>query len=484
MTHGANYKWGKLHHSHWNSDIRNSNQLNTSPGRLSRPYHKNTNQQRRSRANQSSWISLKLTCPINLLSEGFPNCISNSNSDTIPVTISEATKAISIAVPNSNPEIISESNHNHSHCSTLLQEWRLRQWLFKAVGEHLSTLYVTQVNLSSSSHICSRIVLGRNVCNCGSVVGSFLDARDQWLWKREQMRDSQDGELVQEMRDQCQCYAEDSESIVFGIGCVLRSWLLFPGSSVRRSSEGGDLSTCWYIVIRASSKVRIDKTSRCAFSNSSKCSFSNWSSECPSTTQLPVLCPFEVPRHPLERSHMLIARDVILPPENFNSKCDNGVSHYHCVHTASNHQLVYGHIAGFFIGLSHVKKLHCHWRGNGPGLVHSELRQDCLTEAALMDVDCVVLPIAFIVYADIEGDTPKSMHPEPPLHLVLDLPSHALVSNVEKIIDVQCDCSNDQGWSLTMQHTQSSVDTWCPNPIQIAQSWKVPCQTCEDYFRP
>ena len=37
------------------------------------------------------------------------------------------------------------------------------------------------------------------------------------------MRDSQDGELVQEMRDQCQCYAEDSESIVFGIGCVLRS---------------------------------------------------------------------------------------------------------------------------------------------------------------------------------------------------------------------------------------------------------------------
>jgi len=28
MTNGANYKWGKLHHSPWHSDIRTSNQLN------------------------------------------------------------------------------------------------------------------------------------------------------------------------------------------------------------------------------------------------------------------------------------------------------------------------------------------------------------------------------------------------------------------------------------------------------------------------
>ena len=42
MTNGANYKRGKLHHSPWHSDIRTSTQLNTPPGRLSRPFQTKT----------------------------------------------------------------------------------------------------------------------------------------------------------------------------------------------------------------------------------------------------------------------------------------------------------------------------------------------------------------------------------------------------------------------------------------------------------
>jgi len=79
-----------------------------------------------------------------------------------------------------------------------------------------------------------------------------------------------------------------------------------------------------------------------------------------------------------------------------------------------------------------------------------------------MDVDPVMLPIAFDVHAKIEGDTPEIMHPEPLLHLVLDQPNQALVSNDKEIIDVQNDCGNDYSVILlVMEHEQSSVDTWC-----------------------
>jgi hypothetical protein len=50
--------------------------------------------------------------------------------------------------------------------------------LCEAVGEHLSSRYVAQVNLSVSSHFCSEIVLGRNVCNCSSAVDSVIDGID------------------------------------------------------------------------------------------------------------------------------------------------------------------------------------------------------------------------------------------------------------------------------------------------------------------
>ena len=181
MTNGANYKRGKLHHSPWHSDIRTSNQLNTPPGRLSRLFQTKNCKQRRRGANQTLWISSKQTCPINLLSDGIPDAFSSSDtiSVTIPETISDCTEAISEAVPNSNPETISECNSDHSHRSTLLQEGRLWQRRCEAFGERLSSRYVAQVDPSVSSHICSKIVFGRNVCNCSSAVDSALDARDQ-----------------------------------------------------------------------------------------------------------------------------------------------------------------------------------------------------------------------------------------------------------------------------------------------------------------
>jgi len=101
-------------------------------------------------------------CPINLLSDGIPDAY--SSSITMSVTI---------------PESISESNPDHSHRNTLLQEGSLWQRLCEAVGEHLSGRYVAQVDLSISSHICGKIVLGRNACNCSSAVDSVLYARDQ-----------------------------------------------------------------------------------------------------------------------------------------------------------------------------------------------------------------------------------------------------------------------------------------------------------------
>jgi len=78
-----------------------------------------------------------------------------------------------------------------------------------------------------------------------------------------------------------------------------------------------------------------------------------------------------------------------------------------------------------------------------------------------MDVDRVILPIAFDVHAKVEGDTPSIMHPEPLLHLIFDLRNQALVSNDKEIIDVQNDCGDDCALILIMEHEQSSVDTWC-----------------------
>jgi len=102
-----------------------------------------------------------------------------------------------------------------------------------------------------------------------------------------------------------------------------------------------------------------------------------------------------------------------------------------------------------------------------------------------MDVDRVVLPIAFYIHAEIEEDTSEIMHPEPLRHLILDLPNQALVSNDEEIIEVPNDCSYDYAVILhVMEHKQSSSMRDATNPIEITKSSKVPYQMCEDCSRP
>jgi hypothetical protein len=177
MTNGANYKRGKSHDSPWHSDIRTSNQLNTSPGWLSHPFQSETgNKGEEEPIKHRGSPRNKRTQSIYLLADGIADASSNSNaiSLTIPErteAISERSEAMSEAIANSTPEAIPKSNSHHSHRCTLLQEGGLQQWLCEAVGKHLSSRYIAPVNLSISSHICSKMVLRRNVCNCSSVTG-------------------------------------------------------------------------------------------------------------------------------------------------------------------------------------------------------------------------------------------------------------------------------------------------------------------------
>jgi hypothetical protein len=151
MTNGANYKTGKLHHSPWHGDIRTPNQLNTPPGRLSRPFQTKNSKQRRRGGNQTSRISSKQMCLINYLSDGIPDAISMSNANTIPATTSERTVAISDSITDSDPKAIPEAISDHSHRCTLLQEGGLRQWLCEAVDKHLSSRRASQQSVCSSS---------------------------------------------------------------------------------------------------------------------------------------------------------------------------------------------------------------------------------------------------------------------------------------------------------------------------------------------
>jgi hypothetical protein len=128
------------------------------------------------------------------------------------------------------------------------------------------------------------------------------------------VRDSPDAELVQAMQYLGESPAANSKGIVFGIDRGLRCRQLFSRSPVDRSSERDDQSTCQSIVIRASSIVRNDITSKCAFTFTSECTLSKcsseYSSECSSETQSPVLCAVDVPKHMTESYHLLIARVV------------------------------------------------------------------------------------------------------------------------------------------------------------------------------
>jgi len=130
------------------------------------------------------------------------------------------------------------------------------------------------------------------------------------------VRDSWDAELVREMRDQCEPHAAYPKRMLFGIGRGLGSRILLSRFSVDRSSDGDDQSTCRYIVIRASSIVRINITSKCTFCFSS-------------ARQSPVLRAIEAPKHVFESYHILIAGVVIVPAENSNGICHMGPSGGH-----------------------------------------------------------------------------------------------------------------------------------------------------------
>jgi len=153
MTNCAKYKRRKWHHIPWRSDICTLNQLKAPPGWLSRPFQTKNSKQRCRASKWTFWTTWKETCPIKLLSNRIHDAISGSNFDTISMTIS---RAVSEAIANSNPERISESDSDHSHLVTLLQEGGSLLRLCEAVGDHLSSRYVAQVHLSISSHICSR----------------------------------------------------------------------------------------------------------------------------------------------------------------------------------------------------------------------------------------------------------------------------------------------------------------------------------------
>jgi len=446
MTNCANYKRWKLHHSPCHSDIRTPNQLNTPPGWLSCQFqtkrvNKREEEPIKQRGSPRNKHAQSIYFPMSFLIHfpvptSFPWPFPGQFPIPIPRPFPSPIAIITIA----------------AHC---IKKAGLGRGLVKqsvsisAVGEHFSSRYLAQVDISISSHICSKIVLGRNLCNCSSAVDSVLDAHDQWLWIWEYVRDSPDAELVQEMRDLCECLPAYSDGIVFGIRRGLGSWWLISRSPVDRSSEGDEQSSCQFIVIQASSIVRIDITSNCTFFFSSE-------------TQSPVFHAVEVPKHVFPSYPMLISQVVIIPAQVSHCICNIGPSGGHRVHEGCNHRLVYGRIPGFFVGLPHVT-LHCNRRGNWPGLIHSERRQDHPNVAVLMNVDCVMLLIPFDIHAKIEGDTPEIMHRKPILHLIDDLPNEALVSNDQAIVDVQ----NYRGNYVLiriMEHEQSSVDMWCHEP--------------------
>jgi len=227
-------------------------------------------------------MSLKQTFLIDVLSNSIPDAVCNVDSipGALSATISDCiTHSYPEVTPKAIPEAILESNSIHAHSTTLHQDGGFWQRVCEAVGKYLSSQCLAQVDLSISSHICSKIVFGRNVCDWISAVDSVHDARDQWLWFGEHVRESQNAELIQDWRDLGESHEAYSRGIVFGIGSGLCSWHLLSRPVVRRSSTGDHQSTCQCIVILASGIVRIDITSSCAFSFSSNCNFSKCSSK-------------------------------------------------------------------------------------------------------------------------------------------------------------------------------------------------------------
>jgi len=143
----------------------------------------------------------------------------------------------------------------------LLQEGVLHQWPWEAVGNHLCSWYIAQVDLSISSHICSIIVLCCNVYTCCCMVYSVFDTRNKRLWMGQYGTDGQNALLVQELRLLSESHTAYTKGIASRIGCGLQCRLLHSWFAVDCVSHDKDKSSCQIIVIRGSSIVQLDITS-------------------------------------------------------------------------------------------------------------------------------------------------------------------------------------------------------------------------------
>jgi len=151
------------------------------------------------------------------------------------------------------------------------------------------------------------------------------------------------------------------------------------------------------------------------------------------------------------------------PNETSICTCDIGLSVSHYAYKAFNHHLAYSPLADFFLWFP-LMKLHGHWGGYCPRLIHSEHCQVHQNVTLLMDVNGVIILSMFNQHAKIGADTPKIMYPEPLLCLILALPHIAHIHNAEKMIDIEISYGNDVALSFTMQHQWFSISMRCDKP--------------------
>jgi hypothetical protein len=93
-------------------------------------------------------------------------------------------------------------------------------------------------------------------------VDSVLDVRDQWLCIGEHMRNSQSAKHDLEIPDRGVSHAAYYKRLVLSNGRTQGSWLLLSRSAAASSFTDDDQSTCRFIVIWESRKIRINITSK------------------------------------------------------------------------------------------------------------------------------------------------------------------------------------------------------------------------------